>query len=492
MKKYLIIIILAGMFYSCNKDFLEEEPKGKLTTDGFFQNAEDLELGLNAVYAKANEIYNAAQCGTALMGGDDVTTRSGSNKGPFREFDTFSATNTNPWAYFHLPYAAISAANNIIVNYENATMATEEEREFAAGQAYFIRAMSYFYLVRIWNEIPLITNLEVNLEIEKSSPQDVYEVIIEDLQKAEDFLPYAWTGLKANIAPTNRSAKALLASVYLQMAGYPVNDASMYTLAAQKAKEVIDNGGYVLLDNFADLWTAEKFNNEIVFGLFYNRGISPWTWSNGNMRAPLACKPEEEGGWDDYFAEINFFNKFPEGARKDATFYTVFHPDANTTIDWTQGAQKHPYYKKMRDMEGYNPDEPWVYTDWWSSRTNIIIRYAEVLLIYAEAQTMAAGPDASTYDALNQVRFRAGLADMTPGLDQLSFRDSVVMERAWEFAGMEINPARWYDLVRLERVEKAAADRHPDELKIINPPDKGDYFAPIPISEILINPNLGD
>ncbi|MEN8250375.1 MAG: RagB/SusD family nutrient uptake outer membrane protein [Bacteroidota bacterium] len=493
MKKYAILFILVGILSSCSDSFLDEEPRGQLTTDGFFQNADDLELGLIALYAKANEMYNAAQSGTALMGGDDVTTRAGSNKGPFREHDTFSATNANPWVYWHLPWAVISAANNLIINYDQAIDATEEEREFAAGQAYFLRALSYFYLVRVYNEIPLIITQELNLEIEKSDPVEIYAVIIDDLQKAEDLLPNLWSGLKENIAPTKGSAKALLAQVYLTMTGYPVLDASNYALAAQKAKEVIDNAGtwgYQLIPNFEDLWTAEQYNAEIVFGLFYDRTISPWTWSNGNMRAPCAEKPEEEGGWDDYFAEINFFNKFPAGPRKDATFQTVIRPDATTTLDWTEGAQKHPYYKKMQTMEGTNPDEPWVYVDWWSNRTNYIIRYANVLLVYAEAQAMASAPDGSAYDALNQVRHRAGLADMTPGLSQLAFRDSVVMERAWEFAGMEINQARWYDLVRLERVEEAAADRHSLELPIINFPDKDDYFAPIPGTETAINPNL--
>ena len=103
---------------------------------------------------------------------------------------------------------------------------------------------------------------------------------------------------------------------------------------------------------------------------------------------------------------------------------------------------------------------------------------------------MASSPDQSAYDALNAVRIRAGLSEMTPDLSNEAFRDSVVMERAWEFAGAEINPARWYDLVRLERVEEAAQDRHESELPILNPPTKKDYFAPIPISEILINQHL--
>ncbi|PRZ01637.1 putative outer membrane starch-binding protein [Marinilabilia salmonicolor] len=489
MKKYISsILILLTLFTSCNDDFLEEVPKGQLTTNGFFQNEQDLELGLRAIYNKISTMFNATQIFTPLFGADDITTRTGSNKGPFREYDTFSATNSNPWVYYHYPYAVILASNNVIVNYPNAVKATEGQRQLAAGQAYFMRALSYFWLVRVFNEIPLITELEVNYEAVKASPEETFALIIEDLKKAEDFLPENWTGLKAGVAPTKGSAKALLASVYLQMAGYPVKDESKYALAAQKAKEVIDNKdvyGYRLLDNFADLWTPQQFNDEMVFSLVYEHQLGL-----GNMWAPLGGKPEEEGGWDDYMVEINFFNKFPEGPRKDATFQTIIRPDAETTLHWTEAAQKHPYYKKMQLMEGSDPEKPWINPSWWGSRTNMVIRYAEVLLIYAEAQAMASGPDASTYNALNQVRNRAGLEDMTTGLSKLAFRDSVVMERAWEFAGAEINPARWYDLVRLERVEEAASDRHEWELPIPNPPTKEDYFAPIPDSEIRINPNL--
>lgn len=488
MKKYISILLLITLFTSCNDDFLEENPKGKLTTTGFFQDEQDLELGLRAAYNKISTMYNATQIFTPLYGADDITTRTGSNKGPFREYDTFSATNTNPWVYYFAPYEAILATNNVLVNYQDAKKATQEQRELAAGQAHFIRALSYFYLVRVFNEVPLITELEVDYEAEKSSPEEIFALIVEDLKKAEKFLPENWSGLKEGVAPTNGSAKALLASVYLQMAGYPVKDESKYALAAQKAKEVIDNEdvyGYRLLEDFADLWTPKQFNDEMVFSLVYDRTIGL-----GNMWAPLGGKPEEEGGWDDYMAEINFFKKFPEGPRKDATFQTIIRPDAETTWHWTEAVQGHPYYKKMQLMEGSDPEKPWNNPSWWSSRTNMVIRYAEVLLIYAEAQAMAEGPDESTYEALNRVRNRAGLEDMTPGLSKLAFRDSVVMERAWEFAGAEINPARWYDLVRLERVEEAAKDRHPDELAIPNPPTKEDYFAPIPASEVQINPKL--
>jgi hypothetical protein len=156
---------------------------------------------------------------------------------------------------------------------------------------------------------------------------------------------------------------------------------------------------------------------------------------------------------------------------------------------------KHPYYKKMRYANGSNPDNVYDHYDnayYWSyssNRTAQVMRFAEVKLIYAEAQAMSAGPDASTYKEINDVRHRAGLVDLTPGLSQTNFRDSVVMERAWEFAGPE-QGQRWFDLVRLERVEQANSNRHPDELPLVNQPSKAYYFSAIPYQERVINPNL--
>jgi len=133
-------------------------------------------------------------------------------------------------------------------------------------------------------------------------------------------------------------------------------------------------------------------------------------------------------------------------------------------------------------------DNPY-YFSYASNRTSVVMRYAEVKLIYAEAQAMSSSPDASAYKEINDVRRRAGLADLTPGLSQTAFRDSVVMERAWEFAGPE-QGQRWFDLVRLERVEVANSNRHEWELPLVNQPSKLFYFSTIPYQERVINPNL--
>ena len=486
MKKYIYTLLIIITAISCS-DFLEEESKGLLVSEAFYQNAEELDLAVTAIY---NYIVDAAfndQVTAATLGGQDITSLFND----FQEFDVFNATGDNAQTsrYWAETYRTIVASNDLILNYTKAE-ATELEKNQAAGQAYFARAYSYFTLVRLWNEIPLYTDNEISEDIQKSSPQEVYDLIVEDLKMAEQLLPDQWDDHRANIGFTSGAAKSLLSYVYLTMAGYPVNDQSKYALAAEKAKEVIDNEsmyGYRLLDDFGDLWKWQsRFNDEIVFGLFYNINF------RNNQRAPFGQMPTEYGGWDVYFAEINFFNNFPDGPRKDATFMSEFPLENGTTIDWSETLQRHPYYQKYWDIPGLDFSQPWLYVDWKSERTNVVFRYANVLLIYAEAQAMASSPDASAYEALNRVRNRAGLPDLAAGLTQEEFRNAVVAERSWEFAGGEFAVAPWYDLVRLERVEQAAEDRHPWETSIVNTPNKEDYFAPYPEVDVLINPNIGD
>lgn len=118
-----------------------------------------------------------------------------------------------------------------------------------------------------------------------------------------------------------------------------------------------------------------------------------------------------------------------------------------------------------------------------------MMRYAEVLLIYAEAKARAGSLDASAYSAVNAVRQRAGLADLTPGLGSDDFIKAVVQERAWEFAA---EWHRWFDLVRTETVGAANANRHVDEIDLIGKPeDQSKWLLPIPAGDATINPGLG-
>jgi hypothetical protein len=514
MKKYMSILLLAGILFSCSKDFLEEKTFGLIRPSNYFTSVSDLEKCVNALYSNGNLMYNESGALVACMGGDDVTTQSGGNKAGYLQFDVFNAQDNNDRlkTAWNGAYGTIKQANVIIVNIDNFVEPANQsellknQKNRALGQAYFLRALAYYNLVRTYGQVPIITALEANYDVKKGSFADVYALIIADLTKAETLVPADYkTAADASALEKNSSyarantgaVKALMASVYLNMAGYPLKDASKYALAAQKAKEVIDNEsayGYTLLANYGDLWKAvNNINKETVFGCYFNNK-GDWsdggTWANGNMNAPSAFFPENFGGWSDAFAELTFFNDFPAGPRKDATFITFGQKTPTAAvITWKDFAYNHPYYNKYSDVPGYDPKNMGAYTDWWSSRTVQVIRYAEVLLVYAEAKAMSGGPDALAYTCLNRVRTRAGLTDAPAGLSGTAFRDAVVTERKWEFAGLE-PCARWFDMVRTETVESATAKRSASEVPLIKQPTKENYFAPIPQGDRVLNPNL--
>lgn len=231
-----------------------------------------------------------------------------------------------------------------------------------------------------------------------------------------------------------------------------------------------------------------------MFGCFYNVKV-PNAWGNnsGNAR-PNSFEPEEEGGWGDGYGEINFYNKFPPGPRKAATYQATYYinNDPANAVDWQHTIKQHPYIQKFRFDEDYDPLTHYN-NNWIDNRTVYIMRYAEVLLTYAEAQAMSAAPEATAYEAVNQVKLRAGLNDLTPGLSQTDFRDSVIAERGWEFAGVEPGGARWFDLIRTETVGKANSDRAPSEEMLNNLPNDithTNYWAPYPYQDQQLNPNL--
>lgn len=509
MKKYYSIIFLFVLLVSCSDDFLEEQTFGLIRPDNYFTTTDDLEKGVNALYGNIKKLYRETSTYSSCMGGDDVTTLPGGNKGAWLQFDIFNAqdNNDNMGGVWGICYATIKQSNVIISTIENIVEPSdrpaflENQKKRALAQAYFFRAMAYFHLVRTWNEVPLITEFSIDYEVTKSPAIDIYNLIVDDLLKAESLAPENYQTASdasehekntAFARPTSGAVKALLASVYLTMAGYPILDETKYALAAQKAKEVIDNSenyGYSLMENYADLWLFDNnLNSETVFGLYFNHKVGDSF--NANMNAPLAYRPGDFGGWDDLFAEINFFNEFPEGPRKDATFITEGRASSSSPLlTWQEFQTSHPYYKKWADIPGYDPENMAKWIDWRSSRSVMVIRYAEVLLIYAEAKAMSSGVDATAYAAINEVRNRAGLEDLPSGLSATEFRNAVIDERKWEFAGNEPN-ARWFDMVRTETVESATAKRHPNEIPLVNQPTKSQYFAPIPQVDKILNPHL--
>ncbi len=485
MKNISFFLILFLIVSSCS-DFLKEDLSTQITSEsGALNNEAGLTAALAGTYRPLAATWMSGLGNSStqaiLMGGDDLTTHKASNKADFREFDQYKVAQQNgrlPFVWSGA-YKSIQGSNNIIANYEKATGDAVTIKQIA-GDAYFLRAYNYFWIVRLWGKAPLVLNTqtfdESILSVNSSTELEIYTQIISDLQMAENLLsdkkPKPGRACKG-------SAKAVLAQVYLQMAGWPLKDNSKYALAASKAKEVIDNEatyGFGLLNNFVDLWPSETINNdgnkEEVFALNF------WgaDWYNGNAAYGLAARPGDESGWDDYFSEITFFKEFPEQVRKDVTFQTVL---ANGT-PWTEFLTKHPYFKKLQGNK----------MDWQNGLSMPLVRMAEVYLIYAEAQIKASGntSDASALEALNKIVRRAyGLPLNTPAsVDyKTATQKQVVQEKAWEFAG---EYCRWFDLVRLEMVAEVVAKKDKDDLQPLGPTNV--YYLPLPATETQANPNL--
>lgn len=486
MKNFLLILTaLAIGLYGCS-DFLEEDISAQITSDsGALSNEAGLTAALAGAYKPLSKTWNSglgnASTQAVLMGSDDLTTHKASNKADFREFDQFRVSQQNgrlPFVWSGA-YKSIQGCNNIIANYEGATgdQATINQ---IAGEAFFLRAYNYFWIVRLWGEAPLVLDTHIFaeevLDISTSSMSEIYTQIISDLEMGASLM----ANLKPQPGRANKgAAKAMLAEVYLQMAGWPLNDNAKYAMAAAQAKEVIDNEatyGFGLMSDFGDLWDASNDGNqEEVFALNFWGG----SWYNGNAVYGLPARPSDDGGWDDYFTELTFFNEFPEGYRKDITFDTVLDDGVTTWQDFSTGR---PYFKKLQGPKA----------DWLNPISLPLERMAEVYFVFAEAQIMATGnnADPEALEAINKIVRRANRLDPNiadPSVDWTSAtQDQIIQEKAWEFAG---EYCRWFDLVRLQKLPEVIAKKHPDDLQ---PLGELTYLLPLPASETLANPNLGN
>lgn len=487
MKRYILLLVAIPTLLGGCKKFLEENPKGQIVGDNAITDISSLDAALTGAYKGVARTWvrgflNASTQGFS-MGGDDLTTLTGGNKSAFRELDQFEVTSANSHIgmIWNGCYKMIQGANNVIANAPK-IKGDPETIGRIKGEAHFLRALGYYWLVRGFGAVPLITEVADAitpelLNVQKTQPAEIYQLIEADLLAAEAVTP---NERRDRGRPNKGTVKALMADVFLTEAGWPIKDESKYALAAAKAKEVIDNKALYDFDlaDLEDLWAGNETaigTKEEVLAIHTSEDYGGST----NSMAGAPTIPAEEGGWEDYQAEINFFNKFPAGKRKNITFHTVFTKKDGTQVPWQNSVSGHPYYAKFRIEHNDR---------WYSSMPIHLIRYAHVLLIFAEAQARATGtPNADAYTALNAVRDRAGLGALS-NLTGAAFADSVVNERAWEFAAE--GTTRWFDLQRLEKVEEANSSKHAADLKPIGNISKDDYWFPVPLTDANINPNL--
>ena len=466
--KFILVTALILVHQGC-ADL--DEDLGSVLSLGNLHSEGDIIAALAPIYREYEKVIDKPhEVNIIGFGSDDITTWWAGNKAPLRVFDRFDYGNGENSDIIWLDvawngYWKVIYYTNTLIDALKTSEAPDELNDIADAEARFFRALSYYNLVRSWGNVPIIPDGYT------PTGEEVRATVLENYQEIEKDLIIAESALPApeNVNNIGRvssaAAKTLLANLYLTWSGWPVKDNTKYQLAANKAKEVIDMDYFELLP-IDELWLLQNQNSlESIFSMQFSEV------EDIRNEWPANTSFHEARGWSDMYPERQFFYDFPEGARKQATFYTEI-PQRGVadgqivendppTVPWQESQRKHPMYKKFAISENLTVGNRTVGYRAWE-----VFRYAEVLLIYAEAQARVDGGIATgeALEALNQIRRRAaGLNYLTPvaSVDLVTATaDQIVEEKGWELAG---ECKRWFDLVRLEKVAEATQKRDPTE-----------------------------
>ena len=493
---------------SCG-DFLDEDPKGQLNPDTFYTIEDDYTAGVNTLYDKVNQTQSWTNPMYPQWQGDDITANPGSNKQACAALDAFDSDGANKgvteaWTQH---YAVIKTANLIIEGSEKfpgdkAKIAT------ALGNAHFWRAYSYYYLVRVFGKLPIITKTNIEqFDAQPSEIEKVYELIVQDLKDAINELPTGYDKEPArlfgvDVWATKQAAQSTLAAVYMSMAGYPLNKGTeYYKLAAELAKDVITNNGtygFILNPDWKEVYSmGNNYNMETVLGI--NNDAKGWWDHDSQLSSCCRFEGLGDGGWGDAWGEIAFWKRYPEGPRKNAIYApkvtfqeTITEKIGNEEVKkdkiskavywWELDNNAKPVvdaYHPMFTIFTVNADEkgnmlkqPYDYMGinykgMVNDRRHNLIRYSEVLLWYAESAARAGLSDLTeAKNCLKLVRRRAvtDVENVTLGdgttvkIDNMSaaqLAEACYIEHGWEVAGNWVSMVtRRSDELRMDELKK--------------------------------------
>ncbi len=508
--KYTTLVGVLALV-SCKKDFLERVPQDALTVDNYYSSAKALDAATAVLYNvpwfdfndKAIWSYGDLLSGNMITYDPQVTS--------FRSFE-LTGDNTRIMEGWRSLFNVIARSNGIINDLPvKAKNVTPVQVNRCVGEARFMRALAYFYLVRLWGAVPIIENNSEKIydaQVPRHNVEDVYKLIIKDLEYAEINCPAksVYGGVdKARV--TSGAAKTCLAKVYL----YQKN----YTKALEKAEQVINSGEYSLMSNYEDIFKSENnvnlnpsVNTETIFALLWDVDNGGWGVQNTHQAYFAPYGQNLTGfadGWGSAFPSVDLIKAYESGdKRRKATIM--------------QAGDKYDYMSYIKDgteVTGYEyPPLSKSVSDTRASikkyvvgsplgnkgkggfmRTYIngnIFRYAEVYLIAVEAIAKGGGTaDAKAVGYFNTVRRRAGLIERTS-----LTADDIFKERRIELA---FEGDYWYDICRLDRTAAMTllknqergvfgAGTNVNSFRIT--PKPTDFLLPVPASEIISNPKL--
>ena len=452
----VLVATLSGGLASCNdKSFLTEVPVDFVGPGNFYRNSGDAIAAVNAVYAAfingTGDLYYGRNFIMLIEYTTEVATSGrlgGTNERSLPDNFSFDASHAYIEGVWSSAYAAINRANAVIDNVPRIDMdATLKAR--IIGEAKFLRALHYFNLVRMFGGVPIRTTettSSTDLAIERSTAAQVYDQIVSDLNEAIAALPP-----KASYAAGDRgratigAARTLLGKVYLQRGATGVGTTTDFAAAEAVLRQVTASGEYSLVPNVMTLWdfyggTVVENNTEVIFDIQNTRAPGLGGRISSHM-APNSTAPFLGASTNGSIAaELNFFLSYdPADARRNATFLLSWNrgatvntwapPPASQTSAANVAYGSHtPFPRKYLDilMPSTGAEEP----------NTIILRYADVLLMLAEAINEQAGPTPEAQGFVNQVRARAGLAALPAAAtaSAATFKDAIFQERRWELA----------------------------------------------------------
>lgn len=509
--KLLALIIVVSMASSCSEDFTNRPSEDSISLDSYYSTNEQVIAATNGMYSRTwFQFHNKFFFAIGEVGSGNMYT----NSSDVNAMRNFSITSSDPemnsgWQSL---WANIAQANAIINFLEDRVgpQVSPAILQNTIGEAYFMRATAYFYLVRLWGPVPIIEN---NLDyadspqINTNRVQDVYELIRRDYTKASQLLFNKTRGsnYSENGRVSSGSAKAMLAKVYLYLQDYPN--------AKALAEEVINSGEFKLYGgtqlpgkSFADLFKyANNNNEESIFALQWKGDGNYGSASNCNTQFGISngTISTSNASYGGVFAPsqdlMNAFSVSDLRRRETIMFPGAVYPEIKTTQGQGltvppaaqiggqgAGAAIKKYCIGIVNGNTTGPADGWAMMD----NNTYIMRYAEVLLIHAEAILAGASStsDVNALNSFNAVRNRAGL----PSVASITF-DDIFKERRLELA---FEGDYWYDLGRIPRAQAisimAAQNRGDQFTAQFFTPTESDFTLPYPANDVAKNPKLLD
>ncbi|WP_185969055.1 RagB/SusD family nutrient uptake outer membrane protein [Carboxylicivirga sp. M1479] len=455
MKRYFLYITMALLVLGATAcdDYLEVDNHTATTEDNFYQTEEDAYAALYAAYNVTTEDKGGTNEFEFFLNmcSDDMFTGGGSSSDgtDIRRFEKHKmlATDWQHDQFWWRAYVGIYRVNVGLEKIPQIAFADEDEKARIIAEFKFIRAYLYSNLVRMYENIPLITRpiTLADADVGQAHPDEVYEQIASDFLAAIEDLPATVEGEEGRV--TKYAAQALLARMYLFYTGFYAQTEMPGGVTLNSISTLVDNiieeSGHGLVDNFADLWLVSGsdktyYSKEHIYQIPYSyngKGASRSDVQFYGLR-DISNTATYAAGWGFGTIHPDVYNIFaPEDERRNATIL-----DANTEVgenDYTNSYQGTGYYfKKYTPLSKY-VDDP-AFSGHPDGRT--VVRYADVLLMAAELSLQGGALTREAQSYYEEVRVRAGFTSHAP----VSF-DRVFEERRKEFFGEGL---RYWDLLR--------------------------------------------